>query len=213
MSASIREPKQKRSIEKKNRIMEAGIELLCKNGYHNTTTADIAKAAHVSTGIVYSYFKDKKDIFLYGLEIIFTRVQEPIHDFFKPWHNKSLSYKNKYDFITNLSILIDSFVTQHLQFKELHQELVALSTTDPDIARMVRKFENTLILKMADLCLQEGINPPHLIEKIHIMYNMVESYCHDFVYNKNDALDYDTIKLETIHCIYYLLFKENFNCN
>ena len=53
----IREPKQERSIEKKNRIVRAGFELFSKVGYYNTNTAEIAKLAGVSTGIVYGYFK------------------------------------------------------------------------------------------------------------------------------------------------------------
>ena len=40
-----REPQQKRSIEKKNRIIEVGFLLMCEKGYQKTTTADIAKAA------------------------------------------------------------------------------------------------------------------------------------------------------------------------
>lgn len=210
-AATIREPQQKRSIEKKKRIMEAGIKLICKNGYHNTTTADIAKAAHVSTGIVYSYFKDKKDILLYGLELIFKQIQNPIYDFFKPLHNNSVQFHNTSDFTRNLGILIDSFVTRHMQFKELHQELIALSNTDSDIADIVRKFENVLILKLTELCHEEGITSPHLTEKIHIMYHMVESYCHELIYNKNDTLDYDAVKLETIRCIHYFLFDTSTN--
>ena len=63
-----REPQQKRSIEKKNRIIEVGFLLMCEKGYQKTTTADIAKAAGVSTGIIYSYFTDKHDIFMDGLK-------------------------------------------------------------------------------------------------------------------------------------------------
>ena len=61
-SNEIREPIQKRSIEKKEKIIKAGFELICEKGYYNTNTAEIAKAAGVSTGIVYQYFKDKHDI-------------------------------------------------------------------------------------------------------------------------------------------------------
>ena len=50
----IREPRQQRSIEKKNKIIEVGFGLMCDQGYHRTTTTDIAKAAGVSTGIIYS---------------------------------------------------------------------------------------------------------------------------------------------------------------
>ena len=67
MVDNIREPKQQRAIEKKDKIIEAGFNLICKNGYYNTNTAEIAKEADVSTGIVYQYFKDKNDILLEGL--------------------------------------------------------------------------------------------------------------------------------------------------
>mgnify|MGYP002970216084 CR=1 FL=1 len=41
----IRKPIQKRSIEKKEKIIQSGFELICKKGYYNTNTAEIAKAA------------------------------------------------------------------------------------------------------------------------------------------------------------------------
>ena len=64
----IRKPIQKRSIEKKEKIIESGFELICKKGYYNTNTAEIAKNAGVSTGIIYQYFKDKHDIFIEALK-------------------------------------------------------------------------------------------------------------------------------------------------
>ena len=51
-SNDIREPIQKRSIEKKEKIIKTGFELICKNGYYNTNTQEIAKKAGVSTGII-----------------------------------------------------------------------------------------------------------------------------------------------------------------
>ena len=60
----IREPIQKRSIETKEKIIEAGFELICNDGYYKTNTSKIAKKAGVSTGIVYQYFKDKYDILI-----------------------------------------------------------------------------------------------------------------------------------------------------
>ncbi len=197
----IREPQQKRSIEKKRRITEAGIELICKNGYHNTTTADIAKAAQVSTGIIYSYFKDKNDILIYGLETIFKKIQDQIIDSIKPLH-----YKNDAELIQNLNHLLDTFVAHHMQFEKPHQELLALSSSDPEVNRLVRQFENAIIARLVEVCLEEGITSTNLAEKIHILYNMVESYCHEVVFNRNDSLDYDAVKLETIHCIQYFLF-------
>ena len=42
-NAEIRKPIQKRSIEKKKKIIHAGFELICQKGYYNTNTAEIAK--------------------------------------------------------------------------------------------------------------------------------------------------------------------------
>ena len=77
----IREPIQKRSIEKKEKIIKYGFELICKKGYYNTNTAQIAKAAGVSTGIVYSYFNDKHDILLEGLKRYANNIFYPSIDF------------------------------------------------------------------------------------------------------------------------------------
>ena len=60
-------PTQKRSIEKRNRIIEKGFKLMCEQGYYNTTMPDIAKYADVSVGIIYQYFNDNKDIFIEGV--------------------------------------------------------------------------------------------------------------------------------------------------
>ena len=57
----VREPIQKRSIEKKTKIIKAGLDLFYKKGFYNTNTVEIAKIIGVSIGTVYSYFKDKED--------------------------------------------------------------------------------------------------------------------------------------------------------
>ena len=67
-NSDIRKPIQKRSIETKEKILKAGFELICEKGYYNTNTAEIAKSANVSTGIIYQYFKDKHDILIESLQ-------------------------------------------------------------------------------------------------------------------------------------------------
>lgn len=53
MDNIIKEPRQKRAIEKREKIIEIGFDLICKNGYHNINTAEIAAEAGVPTGILY----------------------------------------------------------------------------------------------------------------------------------------------------------------
>lgn len=60
----IRTPRQKRSIEKKARILKAAYDVFCKTGYYDANTSEIAAAAGVSVGCLYSYFSDKHAIFM-----------------------------------------------------------------------------------------------------------------------------------------------------
>lgn len=57
-------PKQDRSIQNRDKILDAGLKLFSEKGYYDTTTNEIAKVAGVSIGSLYSYFKDKDAIFL-----------------------------------------------------------------------------------------------------------------------------------------------------
>ncbi len=45
MASNIRVPQQERSIEKKNKIIQAGYQLFSEVGYYGTNTAEIAKRA------------------------------------------------------------------------------------------------------------------------------------------------------------------------
>ena len=77
MEKTIRQPQQERSNEKKQKIIDASYELFAEIGYYSANTQEIAKRAGVSTGIVYSYFKDKRDILLHVLKIYIDKVTEP----------------------------------------------------------------------------------------------------------------------------------------
>ncbi|MDJ0841174.1 MAG: TetR/AcrR family transcriptional regulator [Acidobacteriota bacterium] len=59
--ASVRQTKKS---EKKQRIQEAAIHVLAKNGYHGTTVSQIARAAGVADGTLYLYFDNKDDLLL-----------------------------------------------------------------------------------------------------------------------------------------------------
>ncbi len=72
-------PKQKRSMEKKQRIKDAAIKLMSERGYHNTSSNEIAKEADVSIGTFYSYFKDKKALYIELVNDIYSKVLEPVN--------------------------------------------------------------------------------------------------------------------------------------
>ena len=78
--APTRIPKKTNSIDKKNRILDAGYYLVCENGYESLTTPQIANKAEVSVGTLYAYFSDKKAVMLEALEIFSKPILFPIYE-------------------------------------------------------------------------------------------------------------------------------------
>ena len=116
----IRTPLQKRSIEKRNRIIDKGFELMCNNGYYNTNTAEIAKYAGVSTGIIYQYFTDKKDILIEGVKKYSNEIMFPIYMLID--ENEKLPSDLKPFF----KKVIETNKKMHTASQRAHQELTAL---------------------------------------------------------------------------------------
>ena len=49
--------------EKEEAILEAALKIIKDKGFHRARMSDIAKAANISYGLVYHYFKTKEDLF------------------------------------------------------------------------------------------------------------------------------------------------------
>jgi len=194
----IREPIQKRSIEKKEKIIKAGFELICEDGYHNTNTAEIAKKANVSTGIVYQYFNDKHDIFIAGLEKYADSIFYPLKDI-------SIDKFDKKDFPTLLKKFIESYIKNHKLSKSTHEEIMAMVHTDEDVAYYYYKREMDMTKKITEFLEQNGYSSNNLNEKVHIIIGMVDNLCHEVVYHKHKELNYEVMTDLAIENIINLL--------
>lgn len=196
-----RMPKQKRSIKKRNLIIKKGFELICNNGYYNTTTNDIAKYAGVSTGIIYQYFNDKKEIFIEGIKNYSDSIMFPILD-----HLKETDIKiEKLDII--LENMINIFIKKHTLSKNAHEEMIALSHLDDDISKIFKDKEIKTTNIIVDTLKNNNINADNLVERVHIIIGIVENYCHEVVYHQHQTIDYNIMKNEVIKIIYNLLTK------
>jgi AcrR family transcriptional regulator len=49
-------------MEKKQKILDASLKLFVEQGFHGTSTAEIAKKARVATGTLFHYFPTKEDL-------------------------------------------------------------------------------------------------------------------------------------------------------
>ena len=184
MSNEIREPIQKRSIAKKEKIIKSGFELICNKGYFNTNTAEIAKVAGVSTGIVYQYFKDKHDILIAGLNIYADSVFFPITDIPENGFDKK-------HFKKVLKDMISKFIEDHKLSKQAHEEIVAMVHSDKDVSKLFYEAEMKMTNKLAEVIEKSDITSNNLTEKSHIAVHLIDDLCHEVVYHKHDDMDYD----------------------
>lgn len=200
--AETRIPTQKRSIEKRNKIIENGFKLICENGYYNISTPDIAKAAGVSTGIVYQYFNDKKDIFIEGIKNYSQTIMFPMLDIIEA---KKIKLDNIKDLEKFLSNIINSFIENHTMSKKAHEELMAMSHLDEEIGTIFKEAEFEFTKKIAEFLKENNIKITNPIEKIHIAIGIVENLCHEIVYHKHEKIDYEAMKKEVIKIVLSIL--------
>ena len=197
--SDTRIPTQKRSIEKRNKIIEKGFELMCEKGYYNISTPDIANAAGVSTGIIYQYFNDKKDIFIEGVKHYSNTIMFPMLTVLE---NEKIKIDNIEILLRNM---IDSFIKNHTISKKAHEELVAMSHLDDDVANIFKESELEMTNKIVEILEYNNIELENPVEKIHIVIGIIENLCHEIVYHKHDRIDYEIMKNEVIKIVVGLL--------
>ncbi len=197
MKSEIREPRQKRAIEKKNKIISSGYKLFSEVGYHSTTTADIAKDAGVSTGIVYGYFRDKRDILLDILDIYIDDTFRPIFEIFD---EATVADAKKL-----MTDIVEGAVRTHQQNAKMHEVLHSLQSTDEAVNKKFLALEDDITLKLAEKLKAAGVEIENPLEKIHVGMNVVQSFAHEYVFDHHRYLNYDVMKTVVIDFLVNLI--------
>lgn len=198
MENEVRVPKQARSIETKRKIINAGYELFSEVGYFGTNTSEIAKRAGVSTGIVYGYFRDKRDILLCVLDDYINNVANPVFDVFDEIRT--------IDFDLLVPKIIDTAIYTHKQNSKIHEVLHSLTPVDEVVNDAFIGQEDLITKRFTEKLANLGVNKNGLIEKVHLSMNLVQSFCHEYVFDKHQYINYDYMK--TVVCnIVINLFK------
>lgn len=197
--SETRVPTQKRSIEKRNKIIEKGFELMCNKGYHKTNTLEIAEYADVSTGIIYQYFNDKKEIFIEGVKNYSDSIMFPLLEIID---NEDIKINNLESILTQL---IDKFISVHTVSKKAHEEMMAMSHLDEDIAQIFHDRELQMSNKIVSVLKYNKFNINNIDEKVHIVIGVVDNLCHEIVYHKHNTINYDIMKKEVVSIVINIL--------
>ena len=194
MDKKIRQPKQDRAKDKKKKIIEAAYDIFSEVGFYNTNTTDIAKKAGVSTGIVYGYFSDKRDILLYVIDIYIEKVSEP----FKNYVSKITA---PLDFNNVVTDLLNLTMETHKSNANIHNILHSLAVTDTEINQKFLILEDNITFSISDKLKDLGLCADSLKEKVHVAMNSIQSFAHEYVYDKHDYIDYEKMKSVVIQMV------------
>ena len=123
-----RDPRQKRSIDKKEKIVDAAYTVFCEKGYYKTTTIDVARQAGVSVGTLYSYFKDKNDLFTVILDRYEREFDALRERALEPGDGRPRTYPEM------IRAVIVALLEEHEASRELNREIKILAYSDPAIA-------------------------------------------------------------------------------
>lgn len=129
----VREPKQKRSIQKKQLVIDTARKLFYKNGYYNTTTNEIAKQAGLSIGTLYSYFADKETILLALLE----QYNNASSGFYRLFNSEETALLFQTDLRKWLYCLMDNHIKLRESKKIFYRELKTLYYTIPAVSSVI----------------------------------------------------------------------------
>ena len=198
MEKDIREPRQERAKQKKDAIIKAAYQVFSDVGYYKTNTADIAKVAKVSTGIVYDYFKDKRDILFYVIKIYIDDVKTPILDFIDGIHAPIETTKLIED-------IIDLVIHIHNSNENIHNILHSLADTHNDINEEFLELESFITKKGTEKLEELGFDKTNLTEKVHLIMDMVQSFAHESLYDKHDYIDYAAMRKFVVKSITTIL--------
>ncbi len=198
-SHEVQVPRQKRAQAKKDAIVLASYGLFCEKGYYGTNTAEIAKRAGVSTGIVYRYFQDKKDILNAVVRLYLARLEEGA----RPLLAAAASGE---ELAAVAGRFLDLVLDSHRMDRAAHDEFWALALRHKDIGQLFAAFEEELLRGLA-AALQErrGLPGDRLPEKLRISYGIVEQLCHDAVNGRIDEQDWPAMKRIAVSAIVHLL--------
>lgn len=99
--------------EKKEKIMEATLELYSNRGYFLTNIRDVAKAVGISPPTFYRYFKDKKELFVETIEYVVKNFKSEIKQ----------ALKNEKDPVKRSIIMFKIFYSNYPNMGEILNQL------------------------------------------------------------------------------------------
>lgn len=118
-----RQPKQARSQERVNRILDVAEQLFIEVGYDQTTTRAIAARAEVPVGTLYQFFPDKEAL----LKALADRYFEQEYHLFVQLHAE-MATATIPTYVDRMVDAFDQFATEHPGYRAVLDHLIDFMT-------------------------------------------------------------------------------------
>jgi AcrR family transcriptional regulator len=197
-------PKQARSKQTKEKIVQAAIHLFQERGYEKTTSNDIAAAAGVSVGSFYVYFTDKRQLLLTIFDRLGDELFKNIFDGLKPEHLFDE------EFPARIKQAVANTIVDKQKLSGLHRVICELVLKDAEFAARHKVMTERSIAKLQELIsladkarLTYEIDVEAASFVVHrVVFDLSQDYCTGAIsFDKNRAID------ALSEMIYRYLFK------
>ena len=186
--------RQKRALHTREKILNAALTLMQKQGIEQTTISEICKKAKVSVGSFYVYFKSKGDVLssvyksadLYFEETVAHEIEglsdkEKILCFFRHYadynYNTGLSFTTYLYFNSEHTLFLDKSRYMHVLLEEILSDINDRQRLITDLSPQELADFFFLLARgiVADWCLNNG--GYKLDEKMSVYFDMVLKGC------------------------------------
>ena len=199
-------PKQTRGIKSKEKIISAAMALFAEKGFHGTNASEIAARAQVATGTFYSYFNNKKEVFIEIIKRIYKNIFEKV---LLNFSSKMTKYQ-----ITNYKegkklthFIVSQLVSEYKVNVNLLKEIMALVMRDREIEN-IRSNEEKKVVELLVLYMQtykDYIRIRDFEAAAVLLLKFMEEMLHQIKFKSTDVEDKRLLKeIEDMICRYLL---------
>jgi len=199
-------PKQTRGIKSKEKIIRAAMALFAEKGFHGTNASEIAARAQVATGTFYSYFNNKKEVFIEIIKRIYKNIFEKVLINFE---SKMTQYR-----VTNYQegkklthFIVSQLVSEYKVNVNLLKEIMALVMRDREIEN-IRSKEEKKVVELLVLYMQaykDYIRIRDFEAAAVLLLKFMEEMLHQIKFKGTDVEDKRLLKeIEDMICRYLL---------
>lgn len=146
--STVAAPKQERSKQTKEKIVQAAIKLFQERGYEKTTSNEIAAEAGVSVGSFYVYFTDKRSLLLTIFDRLADDLYKVVFDGLEPEHLFDSDLRPK------IRHAIANSIEDKKKKSGLHKVIYELVLKDPEFSarhKAIMERSNTKLRELISL--------------------------------------------------------------